>query len=36
MQHMLLMMFVPLPLVLGGPVLLALRTLPVRRANSGL
>jgi cytochrome c oxidase assembly factor CtaG/putative copper export protein len=33
-QHMLLMMFVPLPLVLGGPVLLALRTLPVRNDGS--
>jgi cytochrome c oxidase assembly factor CtaG/putative copper export protein len=33
-QHMLLMMFVPLPLVLGGPVLLALRTLPVRSDGS--
>ena len=34
LQHMLLMMFVPLPLVLGGPVLLALRTLPVRNDGS--
>ncbi len=34
LQHMLLMMFVPLPLVLGGPVLLALRTLPVRTDGS--
>jgi cytochrome c oxidase assembly factor CtaG/putative copper export protein len=33
-QHMGLMMFVPLPLVLGGPVLLALRTLPVRNDGS--
>ena len=33
-QHMLLMMFVPLPLVLGGPVLLALRTLPIRNDGS--
>jgi cytochrome c oxidase assembly factor CtaG/putative copper export protein len=33
-QHMLLMMFVPLPLVLGGPVLLAMRTLPVRNDGS--
>ncbi|WP_323749325.1 cytochrome c oxidase assembly protein [Curtobacterium flaccumfaciens] len=33
-QHMLLMMFVPLPLVLGAPVLLALRTLPVRNDGS--
>ncbi|OIH95838.1 MULTISPECIES: cytochrome c oxidase assembly protein [unclassified Curtobacterium] len=34
LQHMLLMMFVPLPLVLGGPVLLAMRTLPVRNDGS--
>ncbi|WP_369055221.1 cytochrome c oxidase assembly protein [Kineococcus terrestris] len=34
LQHMLLTMAVPLPLVLGAPVTLALRTLPARRDGS--
>jgi cytochrome c oxidase assembly factor CtaG len=34
LQHMLLMMVVPLPLVLGSPVTLALRTLTARRDGS--
>ena len=33
-QHMVLMMYVPPLLVLGAPILLALRTLPKRRDNS--
>jgi cytochrome c oxidase assembly factor CtaG/putative copper export protein len=33
-QHMALMMFVPLPLALGAPVSLALRALPTRRDHS--
>lgn len=33
-QHMALMMFVPLPLALGAPVSLALRALPARRDHS--
>ncbi|MBD5785697.1 bifunctional copper resistance protein CopD/cytochrome c oxidase assembly protein [Cellulosimicrobium terreum] len=33
-QHMALMMLVPLPLVLGAPVTLALRALPARRDHS--